>query len=201
MRFRRLNTIRRGFLLALSLGSVANAAIPKSAELFGVILGAKPSVPDCGGLVFPSKMCWKHGVAPLRDILGIKPGEARDIQILFGEKTPEFVQGLGFGATMIDGKIESVRILTTGLRVQFMVLAQLETKFGKPSGSRVERAQNGFGAVFEILHASWVLGGTTVTFVGRTSEGDYGAIVAETAKYRAINAAESAKANQGVPRL
>lgn len=190
-----------GILLAISMANAANAAAPKPIELFGVMLGAKPSVPDCGGLVMPTHMCWKQGATPLRDILGPKPGEVRDISVFFGEKTPDFVEQFGFSGKLIDGKIEGVAILTKGLQVQIRVFAQLSTKFGKPLGSRIEHAQNGFGAVYDIFRASWLLGGTLITFVGREPDDDYGVIRAETAKLRAIDAADAIRANQGVPRL
>jgi len=183
------------------------AALPLSAaqlrafDLFGIELGAPLKVPDCNEVAIPTFMCWKPAVKPLGDYIGVKAAEKREIHIYYGGKEPDLAQPIFFNADIIDGHVHGITVLTKGLKVQTSVLAQLETKFGKPSASSVETAQNVFGAKFQILHASWISSGSLVTFIGRLPDQDAGAIVAKTARVLDMERAEREKSNEGIPRL
>lgn len=85
----------------------------------------------------------------------------------------------------ISGKIESVAFGTDGLRVQQSVYAQLLEKFGAPTTTRVEEAQNAFGARFEIRQAFWDFGSFTVKFYGSDGRIDHGGVEMKSAKYAA----------------
>lgn len=86
-------------------------------------------------------------------------------------------------ADVVDGNVEAVTIYTTGLRVQDVILAMLEEKYGDPSNLEEENKQNAFGAVFSSHLAQWLdFTNLTVSFRGTQLRTDVGIITVYTDK-------------------
>jgi hypothetical protein len=81
---------------------------------------------------------------------------------------------------MIDGKPEEVWLTTDGPDSQGRLYQLLVAKYGKPDSTNLEQLQNGYGARYDGISATWRFQNMTLEFDGVLSH-DSGAIVARTA--------------------
>ena len=87
---------------------------------------------------------------------------------------------------LINGRVEGVSFSTHGVATQQLVLSSLEQKFGKPTSLTTVSKQNGFGAKFDVISASWSLSSKiTVTFEGAATRIDAGTVSVSSPAARA----------------
>ncbi|MGH6973501.1 MAG: hypothetical protein ACRED6_02615 [Stellaceae bacterium] len=104
-------------------------------------------------------------------------------------------------STMNGGLIVSVAFSTEGIRVQDAVYHQLVDKFGAPTQTRIDQAQNAFGARFEVRNAQWDFGAFTVKFYGSDGRIDHGGVEMTSATYAAAEAKWKTHQNATEPKM
>jgi hypothetical protein len=125
----------------------ASAAPGNPTQVFGVTLGAPLSLPDCSSN--PSAEC--------TDTLGVHFADGqRPVWVHFGF----------FSVDATDGTVGKIEVFTQGIEVQELVMAELTAKFGKPTASKIDHEQNGYGARFDVIQAIWKRADGEVSFVG-----------------------------------
>lgn len=93
-----------------------------------------------------------------------------------------------------SGSLIGFQFATFGVASQSAVLDLLTAKYGKPTELSTSTAQNGFGAAFQVTHATWIYPDISVVFDGARTEINEGLVTVdlpEAAKLRA-----DAKASQ-----
>lgn len=85
-------------------------------------------------------------------------------------------------AIVADGKLEGIRIFTTGIDSQRAWLKTLNDKYGKPLELADVPTQNRMGATFSVIRAGWVFSDLVVTFDGALKQIDLGVVTIETRK-------------------
>lgn len=123
----------------------------RKAKARGGTLGALSSFP----YELPaSGVCYRRGEA----VAGSgSPVSDETVTVWFsaGEQ-PVLARTGGIFATVIGGRVHGVHVLTYGRTTQNLALQQLTEKFGSPATSRSAPMQNGFGATFESIQATWL---------------------------------------------
>lgn len=140
-------------LLAAMCTMAVTGAAAEPLSLLGIELGNAPQFKQCDG----------DRVLPCINYHGKTVANARNAIIRI-KSAPAFFkyQREGYGApidaTVVNGKIESMSLFTTGLKSQVDVLGQLTAKFGNPSRINQDEVHNAFGAKFDSISASWLRG-------------------------------------------
>ncbi len=83
-------------------------------------------------------------------------------------------------ADVVEGRIESISVETTGFKDQESLLEALTKKYGKPVKLEREPVQTGVGAKFDRIHASWKKPDLNVEFFGLLSSITSGVISVRT---------------------
>ncbi len=97
---------------------------------------------------------------------------------------------------MLDGRVEEVWLPTDGADSQERLYAMLVAKYGEPDSSNVTQLQNGFGAQFAGIDATWHFPAMRLRFAGVLGQRDTGAIIASTpAAQRFSQQRQPARAN------
>lgn len=201
-------------------GALWAASTPASAEadpmtIFGIKMLADVSVSECPAFTDPVKWRKKFKTTaypygpPLSDICyrrgdRLKSGtndplvfETLEIQFPAGS---EPANAYGVDALAIDGKVHAIKWFTRGLAAQPIALASLKEKFGEPASSTVEPKQNGYGAKYDSVRASWSLPqNVTVVFEGIGATVNQGSVAVMTETARARIADAQAKADTRTP--
>lgn len=206
----------RRIILAAVLSSLAGAASAASDErltFYGVTMMEPIAVPECGTFTDPVKFRKKYGTYPYappttgpcyrrddRSKSGTaEPMTFENIDIQLPVATAPGV-GFGFSALVMDGKIQALRWMTRGQPQQTAMFALLRSKLGEPTSTTTDALQNGFGAKYESIRATWSLPQTvTVVFQGIDGRIDQGKveIISEAARARVME--ELSKANKSTP--
>lgn len=84
------------------------------------------------------------------------------------------------GVLVLDGQVHRIWFFTRGLQFQKDDIAALIDKFGKPTNVDFKNMQNGFGATFESLIATWDFGDSAAWFESYTDNNNTGMLVLET---------------------
>lgn len=160
----------------------ANAA---DLDVFGVILGEKPSFEQCGGE--------KYLPSP-PDGVGLCMSEEKKGEKLFlfsMSSCPQFTFNCQFYATVNDDeKVVGFWIPTSGNGVKQLAQKTLIKKFGKPTETFVETVQNGFGAKFASHTYTWKKQGYVVRYFelwGSLSEGKISIETPESEKLKKLS--------------
>lgn len=148
-------------------------------SVFGLPLGEPFDVPVCktdnyGSYLGPKQgYCFKptsseeiaQPLVPIRSFSG-----TQGLVYASGERPSVIFPGVGVDAfvDLIDGRLEGVRFKTQGIQSQQQDLETLISKYGKPTSSKTTKLQNGYGATFDNISASWRLKNLTVQFQGVT---------------------------------
>jgi hypothetical protein len=116
------------------------------------------------------------------------------------KESPELVIGYSATANIIDGNIEGVSFNTLGIQSQDRDFNALKVKYGEPTQNTRGTMQNGYGATFNPIRASWTMGDIVVSLDGAQSVNS-GLIRVETLKSIAARNAFFEKLHQGRPAL
>ena len=188
---------------ALVIGAPSDAQPSASyPSIFGIQMMTSMSIPECqfssialkhpeafkgNSIVEPydygtKEICYKR--------IGSRAGSAEPLvnELLNVEypfdKQPQLATYVS--AQVVDGRVQGVTFSTHGVRTQELVLSSLEQRFGKPTNLITTTEQNGFGAKFEVIRASWAMpNDITVTFQGAASRFDAGLVSILTSAARA----------------
>ena len=191
----------------------ASAATDDQLTIVGIRLMEPINIPECGTFTDPAKFRKKYGTYPYapptagpcyrrydRSKSGTnEPMAFENIEIMFPTTSAPAI-GFGFTALVLDGKVQAMKWITRGQAQQGAVFEALKTKFGAPSATTADTLQNGFGAKYDSIRATWSLPQTiTVTFQGIGDRIDQGKveIMSEAARARVMR--ELSKANKSTP--
>ena len=177
-------------LLAFAVPTAASAADSAAMSLYGVELGAKPTVPMCPGRDAGSgPPCWA-AFDSFPDRPGLHP-----LRLYFGRVKPDISKyGYAVLFTGDDGAVDMIQILTTGTAAQESVLGQLKAKFGDPIEETHNQGQTRGGLTFVSIIAKWASGTDQVLLDGVSGSLDDGIIAGTTERGRAaMDAAAKAK--------
>lgn len=192
-------------LISVLLGTAAitptSSATVDSVSLYGVTLGAPITVPECGVPASVGMTCW--GEAHIGGtIANLLPSPVKNLLVYFPyDGQPGIAKYKTFDVWLMDGKVESIIVLTNGLKSQEAVLRQLTQKFGKPSAALTKTVQNGFGAKFEYADVTWSRPAAEIQFKGLDNGVDTGSIIAMTPKYLLYMAERDRTTRKAEPRL
>lgn len=174
-------------LLSLLL---ANAVQAVDMTVFGFEIGKPTHFPECKFEPAGDAKAYYETQLVTCENFQTKPdqGFTNNLVRFSAADSPRMVKDSHLLVIERNGLLMGVQFDTYGVQYQDAVFADLKSKYGKPSSVRKTTAQNGFGASFAILHASWKLAGITVTFDGADDEIDEGTVTVDTpeaAKMRA----------------
>lgn len=137
-----------------------------------------------------NKICFKHAKA---EETACAPINNESIQICYpsGSVVPRMLEmGNNTDTTTVmtcmsaiiqNGNLEGVQFNTRGIEAQDIVLDGLVNKYGKPIKVINKVVQNGFGAKFDALSASWELNNLFITFSSVLTKLDKGSVIIDTA--------------------
>lgn len=163
----------------LALIVAATPAFSQDKSVFGIELGGRFAVPQCGakdGVVYSTRTCYNG--APTRAAWG---ADQYDVGLPNAE-APPYVRG-DLAVFVIDGVVESVRVNTWGIQAQGGALKGLTAKYGKPAKAW-EQKRNTLRSRFNAQFAEWAFPDFSVKFDGMTSSIDWGQIDIATHRYR-----------------
>lgn len=177
----------------LLLGAAGPMSAPVFPSVFGIQMMTPISIPECqfssialkhpeafrgDSVVEPydystKVICYKR-IGSRAGSSGPLINEALNVEYPF-EQQPQLATYVS--AEILDGKVQGVIFSTDGVSTQDLVLSSLEEKFGKPESLTTREKQNGFGAKFDVVNASWKLqNDVSVTFEGAASRLDAGVV-------------------------
>jgi hypothetical protein len=174
--------------------------------VFGIALGQPLAVPECpkygSGLFldygYSADTCYQRTAekavcAPLLEgYAGIH------FKIL---SLPTWSSQSEITARIVSGRVEGIRIYTTGISGQDEAIEELTQKYGKPSSTLNTDVQNRMGAKFVSLNASWTVGDLEIVLIGTAGRLDEGQVEIATRVGRAAFESDRAKLTQGVKPL
>jgi len=160
------------FVIVMSLFGTASGQTPEQMTLLGITVGASvESLPACyGGAVFqtfdrrpPSEVC----VDRTSHFRGSDGTDTYTVLVPDALK-PSFIKEGRVMAILSGKQMEYLMVLTDGVEVQEDAYAQLVEKYGQPARREVKTLQNGFGARFDVISATWRFERFVVSFDGAT---------------------------------
>jgi len=186
----------------LLLASAAHGADSEPLTIYGIRMLEAVAIPECAAFADPAQWRRKHRTTAYpyspstattcykRDDRS-KSGTAapltfETLEILFPTGS-EPALAYGVEALAIDGRVEAVKWFTRGAAQQEAVFASLKEKFGEPTAYTLDTKQNGFGAQYKSIRASWSLPqSVTVVFEGVGGQVNQGsvAVMSEAARAR-----------------
>ena len=179
--------------LVVSLALIVIAGAVRAESFFGIELGAPFAVRDCT----PADV----GIDAISHPLEVCTARAEDTHHPWGAITHTVnLVGGNFnhhGLQVIyvkefNGVVVNIGAVTRGELSQELVLHELTEKFGPPHSSKKSLVQNGFGAQFAAIHATWTKPACMVRFDGMTDSREVGEIDISTkaaaSEERAANA-------------
>jgi|SRR5665213_1179800 len=190
-----------GAILAANVwqyGPASAAESRQKASLYGIELGTPLNIPQCpGGEINPLLV---HTSCKNQTIKA-EDGETKWLVVFPFFHSPPMVSDQVLLVTTISGRVEAISFATDGVRVQDEIFRQLVAKFGSPTASRVDAAQNAFGAHFQIRRARWVFDGFTVSFDGSDGKINGGAVAIKSAKFTAAERALQTRRSATEPKM
>ena len=200
---------------ALILASAANGASSEPVTIYGIKMLMPISIPECAAFADPVKWRKKYRTAAYpyappttstcyrrgdRSKSGTSEPLAFDTLELQFLKGREPALGYGVNTLVIDGKVHAIKWSTRGVAQQELVFASLKDKFGVPAAFALETKQNGFGAEYKSIRASWKPAETvTVVFEGVGGQVNQGsvAVMSDLARVRVTR--ELSKSDTSTP--
>jgi hypothetical protein len=164
--------------------SVANAPHVMSAapslDVFGITLGSKPSLPDCPTITdstgWPTfdEITWQRNATTCLEVPSgrTEPVDGRLVSRTIHFPTPQrptTFSGDGptaFTATVFDGVVGSVSMLTDGYRNQVAVFTELKKKYGEPTDTASTKSDPLHPNDVEPIDVQWVFTNLVVSFRG-----------------------------------
>lgn len=192
---------------------VALAAMPVYAEdsVIGIKLGQPLDVRECStmergsaySMLNPGPLpCWRNdGLAISRGPLP-SDGKATAWVKMGRDQIPDGIDpDRDAIVTLIDGRVEAVKLYTLGVRGQHSVLSQLREKYGTPTTIEESSASTMAGATFDSITAHWLGPSVNVSFFGTLSRITSGAMIVTTPKGRADLEEAARDRERNTPRL
>jgi hypothetical protein len=149
-------------LIAVALSILSTASLADDPNLFNVTLGRSiESYPRCFSPDGEGKIC-VHGTKHQR-------GDEYWVNMELRPERPKYLK-TNLTVTVKADTIIEIMVDTHGVRFQDEIMEYLSRKYGKPTSLRTRRVQNGFGAQFDVIEASWALApsNAAVTYIGAT---------------------------------
>lgn len=169
-------------LQLLIIAYVAPAAAQEKVSAFGLKFAEKLDLPMCagGGKYQPKKgMCVSERLAGKT-----KPFSGEAQVIVACCEMPAWAAHSKFNIEVVDGRLERVFVITHGISGQRQVLDDLTAKFGKPASYSTKQVQNGYGARYDAIEASWATAVVRVDFQGVVDGTSNGVVTIATAAGR-----------------
>jgi hypothetical protein len=164
-------------LAAFAIIAPVQAQQPRADDVFGLQVGAPPSLPPCSVPDGSGGTRWDLSRPCLTDIDSENDRRLGDWRLSLprGEE-PEWFED-AYARKAPDGAVDSVLIRAVRGASDQAVMAALTKKYGKPSFLASRTAQNGFGAKFEATVAQWRRkSGAEVIYVGALDKAEYSVI-------------------------
>lgn len=213
----RLSQIKHGlFLIGICfasafVGSTRAQVVKPEMTVFGLPLGQKLALPECPrervkkgtGKYSRSSVeatCWQAW-NDVGDPIAFKMKDYDGVYryVLFPDREkPEISDSSKLPIFVIEGNLEGINLGTAGYPVQDTVLAKLIAKWGEPQSVVPRTLQNGFGAKYKAVTATWTFENLFVTFQGISTDIEQGNITIRTKKGKEWDEAQKPKSN-GVP--
>jgi hypothetical protein len=183
---------------ALLLLSVLSASIASAQSqspdmtVFGLHLGEKLAIPECGRLTKKSDIYAENVKAPCFERFAVPwaakskvvtPVVTESVMIIFPYAEQPTLSSSGkLMGQIVDGSLESIGFNTSGLSAQERTISSLKEKYGDPSKVLDETKQNAFGAKFDSPVAIWGFENLTVIYQATTDKIDSGMVNIDTKK-------------------
>lgn len=173
-------------LILLIIFACSNPANAANLDVFGVVLGEKPSFEKCiGGDYFQTppdgkELCMSEG----------RTGEKLKSFYFSMSSCPKFTPCNFYATVNDDEKVVGFWIPTSGNGAKQLAQQTLIKKFGKPTETFVETVQNGFGAKFASHTYTWKKPGYIVRYFelwGSLSEGKISIETPESEKLKKLS--------------
>ena len=177
----------------LALHGTPQAQQAGADEVFGLRVGAPPSLPSCAVPDGTGGTKWDLSRPCLTEIESENDRRLGDWRLSLprGEE-PEWLEE-AYARRAPDGGVDSVLIRAVRGASDRAVMTALTKKYGKPTLLASRAAQNGFGARFEASVAQWRRkSGAEVVYVGALAPDEVG-IVRVLSRAAAIREAEERK--------
>ena len=146
-----------------TISTTANAE-----SIFGIGIGKPFAVPKCSNSGHGS-VCYD------KDPIVSNWGSHYTLNIPY-ESMTFAIRKFGFHVTTYNDEVTNIGIVTYGEQSQELVFQELKSKFGKPKSVKINNLQNGYGAKFKGINATWDTRCCKVVFEGIDEELDYGTI-------------------------
>lgn len=184
----------------------AGIAAPVDAQhaIFGLALGQPLALPECpkigaGAHIqygYSKESCYQR-TTNIAACSALIDGYARiEFPVL---SLPYWAKSVT--ARVVEGRIEGIRIYTSGIKGQKPALDALSEKFGKPSSSLNTEVQNRMGAKYQSLNSLWTVSDVSVVLIGTTGHLDDGEVEIATPIGHSAYAADAAKLEEGIKKL
>lgn len=167
-----VHSLAAGVIFMLASGS-------SDAQVYGLVIGEPLGLPECSRLAMPAVKNFEPPYAPISSTCTMSRGD-RGVIAFPASAPPRHLAGTQIGYRLVDGRLDLLFATTAGAPVQDAVLAELQAKFGVPSGRSDERVTTGAGAVLGAVRAQWKLPASTIEFMGITGRADAGELVVGT---------------------
>ena len=168
-----------GFITALLLAATAVPAAAQDRTVFGIELGARFKLPQCGpgDGSYPARRCF------VRTPAATAAGGGHDYRVFLPSAgTPAYVRG-ELIVSVIDGIVESVHINTWGFEAQHGAMSALKKQFGEPTRTGLKAGKNTSRYRHQVRTAEWVFSDFSVAFDGVMGSIDWGLIKVSTHRY------------------
>jgi hypothetical protein len=168
-----------GFITALLLAAMAVPAAAQDRTMFGIELGARFGLPQCGPEdgSYPARRCF------VKNPEAAAAGVGHDYRVFLPSAgTPAYVRG-ELMVSVIDGIVESVHINTWGFEAQHGALSALKKQFGEPTRTGLKAGKNTSRYRHRVRTAEWDFNDFSVVFDGVKGSIDWGLIKVSTHRY------------------
>lgn len=164
-------------MLAACVGSAQAAQTASPVSLFGLTLGAPPTIPACA----PPKQLFMCLVPDrvLTQTLGGNGGVWYDVHY-DPAKRPDYVARDYFEVEIARGLVEEITIVTTGVASQREVLDKMIAKFGWPKEGGKQGKITVQGSRFNSLVVKWQIGSDRVVWISAETGSGLEIIAAST---------------------
>ncbi len=171
-------------LLAVPAAEAANAP---DVRFFGVELNRPIPFPECQkrnvgmttyypDYIHPGLSCWKGNKfdAGMREILFSR-----------GDCPQMLALSCSMDVRLVNERVVSIEVFTVGVTTQERDLAQLSSKYGKPSSTSRSAVSNFSGTKYDSQNALWIFDDVVIEQHGVEERLDRGRITVQTPGYRA----------------
>ena len=172
----------------------APQAPPPSKEIAGITLGDTLNIPPCKSSKAweTEERCWRYYDHENKKASGDPPKDEALKVVFPDDALPTGLLNVT-DVVLINGKLESIEFRSLGSSFQEGLYQMLVKKWGAPQTSNVQQLQNGFGANFSSIEASWTFNDFGILFLGLTTP-DSGLISIRSSIYDQKVRSEQSKA-------